>query len=116
MRFGLTVALMGDGYYAFDNGVFGHYVAWWYDEYDGAGRGVGWLGYPTGAPQLAGGAMTRTFTNGLAIANPTSAPDSVRVPSGYRKLAGKQDPRHNDGAPVTGTLVVAAHDGYVLAR
>jgi hypothetical protein len=116
MRFGLAVALMSDGYYTFDNGVFGHYVAWWYDEYDGAGRGVGWLGYPDGPPRIVGGAMLRAFTNGLVIANPTAAPISVPVPPGYRKLAGKQDPVHNDGALVTGSLVVPARDGYLLAR
>lgn len=116
MRFGLAIALLGDGYYTFDNGVFGHYVAWWYDEYDGAGRGVGWLGYPTGKPVHQGGAWLRAFQHGMAIANPTDAPVAVAVPPGYRKLAGRQDPVHNDGRPVTATLVVAPHDGYLLAR
>ena len=116
MRLGLAVALMGDGYYSYDNGVFGHYVSWWYDEYDGAGRGPGWLGEPVGPPEHRDGAWLRAFTHGLAIANPTAAPVAVAVPPGYRKLAGGQDPQHNDGRPVAGTLVVAPHDGYVLAR
>ena len=116
MRFGLAMALMGDGYYTFDNGVFGHYVAWWYDEYDGGGRGVGWLGYPEGTATRAGAGWLRTFTHGMAIANPTDAPITVPVPAGYRKLAGAQDPAHNDGAVVRGSLVVAGHDGYLLAR
>lgn len=117
MRFGLAIALMGDGYYTFDNGVFGHYVAWWYDEYDGAGRGVGWLGYAQGAAMSApGGAWVRTFGNGIAIANPTEAPVTVAVPAGTRKLAGTQDPAHNDGAPVTGSITVPARDGYLLVR
>jgi hypothetical protein len=116
MRFGLAIALMGDGYYTFDNGVFGHYVAWWYDEYDGAGRGVGWLGLPRGAATKVSGAWLREFSHGLALANPTDAPVTVPVPAGYAKLAGKQDPEHNDGRPVTGSLTVAAHDGYLLAR
>ncbi len=116
MRFGLAVALMGDGYYAFDNGVFGHYVAWWYDEYDGAGRGIGWLGFPEAGPQQQGGAWLRRFTNGIAIANPTEAPVTVEVPAGYRKLRGTQDPEHNDGAPVRGSITVPPRDGYLLAR
>lgn len=114
MRFGLAVALMGNGYYAFDNGVFGHYVAWWYDEYDGAGRGVGWLGYPQGPPQKAGAAYVRRFTNGLAIANPSNAPVTVAVPPGYRKLAGRQDPEHNNGDLVRGAISVPPRDGYLL--
>jgi hypothetical protein len=116
MRFGLAIALMSDGYYTFDNGVFGHYVAWWYDEYDGAGRGIGWLGMPAGEPDRQGGAWLRTFAHGIAIANPTDAPIRVTVAAGYRKLAGRQDPVHNDGAAVAGSLLVAPHDGYLLAR
>lgn len=116
MRLGLAVALMGDGYYTFDNGVFGHYVAWWYDEYDGAGRGVGWLGDPEGPPQKAGAAYVRRFTNGLAIANPSDAPVTVAVSPGYRKLAGTQDPAHNDGDLVRGAITVPPKDGYLLVR
>lgn len=116
MRFGLATALMGDGYFTFDNGVFGHYVAWWYDEYDGAGRGVGWLGDPRGPAMRTHGAWLRAFAHGMAIANPTDASVTVPVPAGYTRLAGRQDPEHNDGRPVTGSLTVAAHDGYLLAR
>jgi hypothetical protein len=96
--------------------VFGHYVAWWYDEYDGGGRGIGWLGYPLGPPREVGGAWVRELANGMAIANPTDAPITVRVSAGYTKISGHQDPVHNDGKPVTGALVVPAKDGYVLAR
>lgn len=117
MRFGLATALLGDGYYAFDNGVFGHDVAWWYDEYDGAGRGMGWLGHPQGPPtRISGGAYVRTFTKGMVIANPTDTPVIVSVPPGYRKLLGSQDPVHNDGEEVVAPLVLQARDGYLLAR
>jgi hypothetical protein len=116
MRLGLAVALLGDGYFAYDNGVFGHYVAWWYDEYDGAGRGTGWLGDPAGPPARSGGAWLRRFTHGLAIANPTDAAIRVPVPAGYRKLRGRQDPVHNDGGAVSGAVVVPARDGYLLVE
>lgn len=116
MRFGLAIALMGDGYYAFDNGVFGHYVAWWYDEYDGGGRGVGWLGAPRGPPSQRGAAWLREFDHGLAIANPTETPVTIEVPEGFRKISGRQDPVHNDGTPVHGSVTVPPRDGYLLAR
>jgi hypothetical protein len=58
MRFGLSTALMGDGYYSFKTPVPGQdFSSYWYDEYDNAGAGRGYLGAPTGAmysqaPQL----------------------------------------------------------------
>jgi len=117
MRFGLGVALLGDGYYAFDNGVFGHYVAWWYDEYDGAGRGRGWLGWPLGpSTELPGGALGREFEHGYAVVNPTEAPLTVTVPAGLCKLRGTQDSAHNDGSAVTAPLEIAPKDGYLLVR
>lgn len=107
MRFGLAVALMGDGYYTFDNGA-PHDVAWWYDELDGAARGPGWLGHPQGPPtRVGGGAYVRTFTKGIAIANPTSSPVTVSVPPGFVRLAGDA---------VDGPIVVSPQDGILLSR
>lgn len=116
MRFGLTSALMGDGLYTYDNGVFGHYVAWWYDEYDGAGRGPHWLGKPLGPAVSAGALRWRELEHGLAVVNTGTAAASFTAPPGFAKLAGTQDPAHNDGKPVTGPLTVAPRDGYVLVR
>jgi hypothetical protein len=117
MRFGLATALMGDGYYAFDNGVFGHYVAWSYDEYHGGGRGRGWLGWPVGAHrELPSGALLREFEHGVAIANPTSGPLDIEVPAGLRRLAGQQDPTVNDGSDVRGRVRLGSRDGLLLAR
>jgi hypothetical protein len=117
MRFGLATALLGDGFFAFDNGPLGRSVSWWYDEYDGAGLGAGWLGHPLGpATRVTGGIYIRMFTRGMVIANPTPTPLMVTVPPGHRKLDGSQDPAHDDGQPVDGTVLVGAHDGYLLAR
>ncbi|NVB78335.1 MAG: hypothetical protein HOV81_08070 [Kofleriaceae bacterium] len=116
MRFGLTVALMADGLYTFDNGVFGHYVAWWYDEYDGAGRGVHWLGRARGPAKTVGALRWREFDHGLAVVNRGEKAAMFAAPPGFAKLAGTQDPKHNDGQPVTEPLRVAAGDGYVLVR
>ncbi|MDB4961314.1 MAG: hypothetical protein JWP01_1313 [Myxococcales bacterium] len=116
MRFGLANALMGDGYYTFDNGVFGHYVTWWYDEYDGAGRGRHWLGRALGDVQLDGAIRWREFEHGLAIVNTGTTAATFSAPPGFTKLHGTQDPVHNDGRTVTAPLTIAATDAYVLAR
>lgn len=48
MRFGLTTALMGDGYYSHRSTDPDEPDDRWYDEYDNAGAGLGYLGKPTG--------------------------------------------------------------------
>ena len=59
MRFGLTTALMNDGFFFHDFGDANNAVAWWYDEYDFL------LGYPLGpAKLLASPTSTNTLTNG----------------------------------------------------
>ena len=45
MRFGLTTALLGDGFFAGRPGT----VPLWLDEYDNAGAGKGYLGQPLGS-------------------------------------------------------------------
>ncbi len=47
-RFTLASALLGDGYYSLDAATAGHGALWWEPEYDHAGRGTGYLGYPKG--------------------------------------------------------------------
>ena len=66
VRFGLCTALMGDGYFAYEASGTGHSITGrWYDEYDNAGAGKGFLGAPIGtaskqvsalsSPDLLGG-------------------------------------------------------------
>lgn len=116
MRFGLGVALLGDGLYAFDNGVFGHYVAWRYDEYDGGGRGRHWLGAARGPATGSGPVRQRAFEHGLVVVNLGDDEAVVEVPPGYARLEGRQDPVHNDGTAVEGRLRIAGKDAYVLRR
>ena len=51
MRFGLTSALLGDGYYSYEINTNGHgsLGLLWFDEYDNAGEGRGYLGLPLGS-------------------------------------------------------------------
>lgn len=53
-RFTLGSALLGDGYYSLDAAQTGHGSIWWEPEYDHAGRGKGYLGYPLGPMRRIG--------------------------------------------------------------
>ena len=61
MRFGLTTALLGDGFFSYELNTDGHgsLGLLWFDEYDGGGRGRGYLGQPLGP---AGGALGELTT------------------------------------------------------
>jgi hypothetical protein len=50
MRYGLTTALMGDGFFSYEMATNGHGALglMWFDEYDNAGAGKGYLGQPLG--------------------------------------------------------------------
>ena len=56
MRFGLTTALLNDGYYAYEMNTNGHgaLCLMWFDEYDNAGAQRGYLGQPLGAATRTG--------------------------------------------------------------
>lgn len=57
MRFGLATALLGDGLYSYDLGTWNRGDVpqlQWFDEYDNAGAGEGYLGAPTGDAQRVG--------------------------------------------------------------
>jgi len=102
MRFGLTSALMGDGYYSFDFGPMIHGFPWWYDEYGApvGSQGLtlpphGYLGQPIGAPLLLddnSGVWARAFDYGLAVINTTKNVKSVKLPNTYCKIKGDQAP------------------------
>ena len=51
MRFGLTTALLGDGFFSYEINTNGHgsLGLFWFDEYDNVGAGRGYLGQPRGA-------------------------------------------------------------------
>jgi hypothetical protein len=58
MRFGLTTTLLEGGYYSFEFGETWHGNAWWYDEFDAAGMGKGYLGSPLGEAYYASGPLS----------------------------------------------------------
>lgn len=60
MRFGLATALLNDGFFSYEINTNGHgsLCLLWFDEYDNAGEGRGYLGQPLGAAQRAISSLT----------------------------------------------------------
>lgn len=117
MRFGLTSALMGDGYYGFDFGPMIHGFPWWYDEYGAPFTEPsstlpprGYLGQPQGEPYQpvdGGGLWARVFEHGLVLVNPTLKAQQTTLPATYCKMHGTQAPLfetivEDDQASLTG--------------
>jgi hypothetical protein len=132
MRYGITASLMNNGYYFADSGVYDEETPAkrrWFDEFDNAGAGVGYLGQPvrgaTGNPQMgpwSNGVWKREFQNGLVLWNPKgNGTRAVNVsglvsPSGHtglKHIAGKQDPTVNNGLAAA-SITLEDRDGVIL--
>jgi hypothetical protein len=131
-RYGITAALMNNGYYFADYGAYDAETVAnrrWFDEYDNAGAGVGYLGQPiagsAGNPQTAAwsnGVWMRQFQNGVVLWNPKgNGSKTVNVaalvsPSGHtglKHIAGTQDATVNNGKTVT-SVTLNDRDGVIL--
>jgi hypothetical protein len=132
MRYGITAALMNNGYYFADSGVYDEETPGerrWFDEYDNAGAGVGYLGQPVrtaaGNPQAhawSNGVWMREFQNGVVLWNPKgNGKRTVNVsglvsPSGHsglKHIAGTQDPAVNNGRAAA-SVTLQDRDGVIL--
>lgn len=145
LRYGLGIALLANGFYSPNVSTSGsssdHSDIPILDEYT---RGLPWkdpsstkwLGQPvpgplgpTPAKAYENGVWVREFQGGLVVVNPhvSKAPGKSPVertgshgialpPGKWRKIAGSQDPAHNDGKVVGTTLSVPAGDAYLLVR
>jgi hypothetical protein len=132
VRYGISGALMNNGYYFADNGVYDEETEAnrrWFDEFDNAGAGVGYLGHAVagtlGNPQAvawSNGVWMREFQNGIALWNPKG--NGVRTVSvaglvspgghaGLKHIAGKQNPTVNNGRAVT-SVTLQDRDGVIL--
>jgi hypothetical protein len=131
-RYGITAALMNNGYYFADYGAYDAETVAnrrWFDEYDNAGAGVGYLGQPVagsaGNPQTAAwsnGVWMRQFQNGVVLWNPKgNGTQTVNVaalvsPAGHtglKHIAGTQDPTVNNGKAAT-SVTLNDRDGVIL--
>jgi len=113
MRYGLTTALMDNGYYYYTD-VTGreHFKsAWWFDEYDVD------LGQAVDGPQTKAqqrGVFMRRFQNGLVLVNPKgNGRQTVTVPAGYKRIKGSQDPGTNNGQAAS-SITLNERDGIIL--
>ncbi|MBF8280827.1 MAG: hypothetical protein HW383_600 [Candidatus Magasanikbacteria bacterium] len=118
LRYGLTSALMGNGYFSFDDGDAHHDSRWWYDEYNtvlGRARatatqvGTGRTGF------WSDGLWRREFDRGVVYANASDAPKTVKFNTDFEKIRGNTETTVNDGA-VVNSVTIEPRDGIVLLR
>ena len=116
MRFGLTSALLENGYYAFDHGSENHGQTWAYDEYTVS------LGQPVGVSQAQSGAIeytkdvwSRSFENGISLVNSTDETKHVLLGGEYEHIHGTEDTEINDGSIVS-EVTLAPRDGVILLK
>lgn len=118
MRFGLASAIMGDGYYSFDQGDQNHHVLWWYDEYDvklGAPRFAPRSVRATQEKQSLSAVWLQEYEKGLVILNSTTKPQFITLPGVFETIRGVQDVSINSGSLVH-TVTLASKDAIFLQR
>lgn len=121
VRFGLTSALLANGYYNFDFGPADRSKVVYYDEYNVT------LGRPTSsafdilssASALSGsvvpGIWRRDFENGIVLVNSSSRTRTYQLANEYEKIFGRQDPVTNNGQTVQ-KITIQPNDGIILLR
>jgi hypothetical protein len=86
----------------------GFYYSFLYNDHDALKDHPYWkmdLGAPVGTYGKRGGVYERVFQNGRALVNPTNSSQTVNVGGTYK---------NQDGQPVTGSVVLRAHEGEIL--
>ncbi|MBP6944791.1 FG-GAP repeat protein [Patescibacteria group bacterium] len=117
MRYGLTSALIADGYFSFDAGDAGHDRTWWYDEYDVS------IGVPRAAAKVVKGPQrgaypavwSREYSAGTVLVNSTNKAETISLAGEHERLTGTQDRTTNSGQILT-SVTVPPQDGIVLLR
>jgi hypothetical protein len=118
MRFTLASALLGDGYFSFDQGDKFHAQTWWYDEYDatlGAAKTAPKRLQPTAGTDYKDGVWRRDYERGITIVNSGSSAATVDLTGVYERLRGSQDPTVNNGKLET-AITLGAQEGLILYR
>ena len=81
MRYGLSIALLDDGYYGFDIGNEFHNTIWWFPEYDAN------LGLAKGkAQKRTDGTWIREFQNGVVVVNPAGSTSTIKFNTIYQDV------------------------------
>lgn len=119
MRFGLTSALLGNGYYSFDFGDQNHAQTWWYDEYDvklGKAKTNAYNLLNKKNTKIQAGLWRRDFENGIALVNSTSQTQKyVFEKEEFEKINGVDDRRVNDGTKIN-WVKLAPGDGVIFLK
>ncbi len=119
-RYGLTSALMDNGYYAV---MAPGQLRPEFDEFFGgkihSASKLGYLGYPKNPPQTSAwsqGVYRREFDKGLVLVNPKgNGTRTVNVGSGWRRIDGGQDRTVNNGQSAS-SVTLKEQDGIILLR
>ncbi|MDD2757995.1 MAG: putative glycoside hydrolase [Patescibacteria group bacterium] len=116
MRFGLTSALMENGYYGYDAGSNSHAERWWFDEYDvNLGAPLGPASALSGSGSYVKDVWRREYANGLAVVNSTAESKQVDLGGEFEKIIGNQDPAVNNGG-IVDKIKLDAKDGLVMLK
>ena len=115
MRYTLCTTLLNDGFYLYEDDASGYGNSlWWFDEYDNAGQGRGYLGQPRGAGYSVGSNVwRRDYDGGIALVNPDTVAHTVTLGGTFRKINGTQARAVNNGSLVT-AVTLQPRDGIVL--
>ena len=119
MRFGLTSALLGDGYFSYDQGDQNHGQVWWYDEFNvklgrAESKAYNLLDMDDGT--IEAGLWRRDFENGIVINNSTSVEQTyVFSKEEFEKIKGVQDVTVNNGQKIN-WFKLAPNDGLVILK
>ncbi len=118
-RYGLTSALLGNGFYSFDYDITNHGQTWWYDEYSvplGPAQSGAYNLLANGGTEIKAGLWRRDFKYGSAIVNSTDKEQLyVFLKEEMEKIKGSQDPSFNTGLKIN-YLKLAPQDGAILLR
>ena len=119
VRFGLTSALLGEGFFSYDYDVTNHGQTWWYDEYDinlGAAKSQPYNLLAAGNSTVQAGLWRRDFKHGLAIVNSTNKTQTyIFTQEDVQHFLGSQDSSFNNGRRIN-YLKLAPQDGAILLK
>jgi glycosyltransferase involved in cell wall biosynthesis len=119
MRFGLTSALLGDGYFSYDQGDQNHGQVWWYDEFNvnlGHAESKAYNLLDMNNVTIKAGLWRRDFENGIVINNSTSV-EQIYIFSKeeFEKIKGTQDVVVNSGEKIN-WFKLKPNDGFVALK
>jgi hypothetical protein len=112
-RYGISSALMDDGYHSFTDTKKGYTGVVWFDEYNAK------LGMPVSTPPTKAwqsGVYRRDFEGGIALVNPKgNGAQTVTLERDFVALKGTQDSTVNSGKTLR-KVTLQDRDGIILMR